>query len=92
MNEEKPTYDELEQKNANLERDLLKQRVGMKAGLPSDLIDRINGDDEMSMTADAEQLASFLPPKVISASPLKSSEQNMTSGPYGDLLARLNED
>lgn len=41
--------------------DALRYRVGVAAGLPPEFISRLQGDDEESMTTDAQQLAALLP-------------------------------
>ena len=50
-----------------------KQRIATEYGLPLDLADRLQGDDEDSFKADAERLASYLAPKQPTP-PLKSNE------------------
>ena len=50
-----------------------KQRIATKYGLPLDLADRLQGDDEDSFKADAERLASYLAPKQPTP-PMKSNE------------------
>ena len=50
-----------------------KQRIATEYGLPLDLADRLQGDDEDGFKADAEQLASYLAPKQPTP-PLKSNE------------------
>lgn len=39
---------------------LTKQVVGIRHGLPADLIDRLTGDDEAALTEDAKKLAGFV--------------------------------
>lgn len=50
-----------------------KQRIATEYGLPLDLAERLQGDDEESFKADAERLASYLAPKQPTP-PLKSNE------------------
>lgn len=50
-----------------------KQRIATEYGLPLDLADRLQGDDEDGFKADAERLASYLAPKQPTP-PLKSNE------------------
>jgi hypothetical protein len=47
-------------KTAN--RDMLRLRVAVKHGLPLDLADRLNGDDEAALSVDAVKVAAFLKP------------------------------
>ncbi|AJD83101.1 hypothetical protein [Streptococcus phage Str-PAP-1] len=50
-----------------------KQRIATEYGLPLDLAERLQGDDEDGFKADAERLASYLAPKQPTP-PLKSNE------------------
>lgn len=50
-----------------------KQRIATEYGLPLDLAERLQGDDEEGFKADAERLASYLAPKQPTP-PLKSNE------------------
>lgn len=51
----------LEAKLAEQERAALRLRVGVAAGLPAELIDRLKGSTEAELTADAETLKSLVP-------------------------------
>ncbi len=50
-----------------------KQRIATEYGLPLDLAERLQGDDEEGFKADAERLASYFTPKQPTP-PLKSNE------------------
>ena len=50
-----------------------KQRIATEYGLPLDLAERLQGDDEDGFKADAERLASYLAPKQPTP-PMKSNE------------------
>ena len=50
-----------------------KQRIATEYGLPLDLAERLQGDDEDGFKADAERLASYFTPKQPTP-PLKSNE------------------
>ena len=50
-----------------------KQRIATEYGLPLDLADRLQGDNEDGFKADAERLASYLAPKQPTP-PMKSNE------------------
>ena len=50
-----------------------KQRIATEYGLPLDLAERLQGDDEDGFKADAEQLASYFTPKQPTP-PMKSNE------------------
>ena len=45
------------------ERSLLRSRVAREAGLPAELADRLAGEDEKAMKADAEALAKLVKPQ-----------------------------
>lgn len=67
------TIAELQSKIAGYETSALRTRVALANGLPFDLAERLQGDDEVSLTADAERLASFLKSSTPQA-PLKDNE------------------
>lgn len=50
------TTEEKDKEISDLQTQLLRERVGRKTGLPDQLVERLNGDDEESMLADAESL------------------------------------
>lgn len=54
---------ELAQKNAELERNLLTTKVATKYDLPDDLAERLRGNTPEELEADAKRLASLLGPK-----------------------------
>ena len=60
----------------------LKQSIAIKAGLPLDLADRLSGDDEESLKADAERFSRFIKPQTPPA-PLKDVEPNLGGGKDG---------
>ncbi|MBS7578400.1 MULTISPECIES: DUF4355 domain-containing protein [unclassified Enterococcus] len=67
------TISELNSKVVGYETANLRTRIALQNGLPFDLAERLVGDDEESIKADAERLASFVTkPK---AAPLKDTEQ-----------------
>lgn len=57
-----------------------KQRIATEYGLPLDLADRLQGEDEESFKADAERLASYLAPKQPTP-PMKSNEPTIDTDP-----------
>ena len=66
------TVAELNKKIAGYEKASLRTKIALQNGLPIDLADRLVGDDEESIKADAERLAGFVAkPKV---PPLKDPE------------------
>lgn len=60
----------------------LKQSIAIKAGLPLDLADRLSGDDEESLKADAERFSGFIKPQTPPA-PLKDVEPILGDGKDG---------
>jgi len=60
----------------------LKQSIALKAGLPLDLADRLTGDDEETLKADAERFSGFIKPQTPPA-PLKDVEPNLGDGKDG---------
>lgn len=56
----------------------LRTKVALQYGLPIDLADRLQGDDEDGLKVDAERLASFIKPSQPQP-PAKSNEPNIDS-------------
>lgn len=52
--------DEKDKRITSLEGELLRERVGRRLGLPDELVDRLRGDDEDAVLADAEKLVALL--------------------------------
>lgn len=52
--------DEKDKRISSLERDLLRERVGRRLSLPDELVDRLRGDNEDELLADAEKLVGLL--------------------------------
>ena len=71
----------------------LKQSIAIKAGLPLDLADRLTGDDEEALKADAERFSGFIKPTTHKP-PLASTETHFPKDDDADLremLHKLNE-
>ena len=70
---------------------LLKNRIANESGVPYELADRLVGNNEEELKADAEKLASFLGPKA--APPLRTSETgaNTNNKSSADLTAMLSQ-
>ena len=66
----------LKKQVAGYETASLRTRIALQNGLPYDLADRLVGDDEEAIKADAERLAGFLKPAE-PAAPTKSNEPNV---------------
>lgn len=64
---------DFEKKVASYETATLRTRIALANGLPYDLADRLVGDDEASLSADAERLVGLLKP-VEPTAPLKTME------------------
>lgn len=73
------TVAELNSKIASYETSSLRTRIAIQNGLPLDLAERLVGDDEESIKADAERLASFVTKPKTPSAPLKDLEP-----PLGD--------
>ncbi len=69
-----------------------KQKIALECGLPLNLAGRIQGDDDASMKADAQQLAEIFQGPKEPVLPLKSSEPiqvDSKEGAYRNLLEGL---
>lgn len=72
----------------------LRTRIAIQNGLPLDLADRLQGEDEASLKADAERLAGFMVKPAQPAPPLKGLEKQDSVDEDADLkqmLQKLNE-
>ena len=82
---------ELEGQITGFEAEKLRTRVALEYGLPIDMAERLRGDDEDALKADAESLAGFMKPKEPQA-PLKSTEPHVGTGEdagYRSMLHQL---
>ncbi len=82
---------ELNKKIADYETANLKTKIGLQHGLPYDLIDRLVGEDEETITEDAKKLAELVK-KNEPIAPLKDVEPPISSGEdgaYKKLLQKL---
>lgn len=79
---------DLKKQVAGYETANLRTRIALQNGLPYDLADRLVGDNEEALKADAERLAGFLKPAEPAAPP-KSNEPNV--GNSNDEDAALKE-
>jgi len=66
-------FEDLQGKVSQYELSKLKTSIALQNGIPYDLADRLNGNDEASILEDAKRLASFVARKEPIA-PLKSTE------------------
>lgn len=67
----------------------LKRRVALETGLPYELADRLDGEDEESIRKDAESMAKLVAPQ--EPAPLGSTEKEVTDHPLADMLTRMNQ-
>lgn len=70
---------------------ILRMSVARAAGLPDDLADRLQGDDEEALTADAERLAELFVPKEAEQKPARRGDPSQGSDAMalnGDPLER----
>lgn len=74
----------LETENRNYKISSLKIKVAQEAGLPIEMADRLNGEDEETIKADAETMAKFISsPQVApfgSSEPIAESKDSFTAG------------
>ena len=100
INDLKTRETELTSQVDSLNRDLTKtrlqtakQRIATEYGLPLDLAERLQGDDEDGFKADAERLASYFTPKQPTP-PMKSNEPTIDADPLKsglrDMVRSLN--
>ncbi|HEL0792528.1 phage scaffold protein [Streptococcus equi subsp. zooepidemicus] len=73
---------DFEKQVAGYEKATLRTRIALANGLPYDLADRLIGDDEAAITADAERLVGMLKPSEPTA-PLKDNEPAIEGGNAG---------
>ena len=85
------TVADLNAKIAGYETASLRTKIALQNGLPIDLADRLVGDDEASIKADAERLASLVGNQR-PVPPMKDTEQPAGdgNGAYNNLLENLN--
>ena len=62
------SYQGMQKELSELKLKALKTNVAIEAGLPADLADRLTGEDEETLKADAEKLASFVGSKKVAPS------------------------
>lgn len=77
------TIADLNQKIAEQETANMRTRIALENGLPIDLADRLVGNDEESIKADAERLAGFVSSKPQTPPPLKNTESPLSEGKDG---------
>jgi len=83
------TVADLNKKIAGYETANLRTKIALQNGLPIDLADRLVGDDEASIKADAERLAGYVSKKQQTPPPLKNTEPNLEEGKDGAYKALL---
>lgn len=74
------TVADLNKKIAGYETASLRTRIALQNGLPIDLADRLVGDDEASIKADAERLAGYVSKKQQTPPPLRTTENTIGNG------------
>lgn len=97
-NEKAKTFDttisDLNAKIAGYETANLRTKIALKNGLPLDLADRLVGEDEESLNADAQRFAGFMTKPATLVPPLKSLDESSYTDEDADLkqmLQNLNE-
>lgn len=61
--EKAASADEKDKQITSLQRELLQERVARRLGLPDELVERLRGDSEEELLADAEKLVALVAPK-----------------------------
>lgn len=87
------TISDLNAKIAGYETANLRTQIALKNGLPLDLADRLVGEDEESLNADAQRFAGFVK-SAAPVPPLGSTEKDAKStedGAYKNLVENINE-
>ncbi len=82
----KTLYEQEQEKNKAKESELLRLRVAQKKGLPADLVDRLKGETEQELEADADKLLTFVdtskspgnPPRKLGGGPTTLNIADMT--------------
>ena len=69
------------------DRQILRQSIGAEAGLPAELIDRMQGDDEAALREDAKKLAALVPDNSPSPFPKADPSQGVQGTPSGGTTA-----
>ncbi|RGW15211.1 capsid assembly scaffolding protein Gp46 family protein [Enterococcus asini] len=97
-NEKAKTFDttisDLNAKIAGYETASLRTKIALQNGLPLDLADRLVGEDEESLNADAQRFAGFMTKPAALVPPLKSLDESSYTDEDADLkqmLQNLNE-
>jgi hypothetical protein len=62
QNKWKELFEAKEREAAEREKEIIKLRVAQKKGLPADLVDRLVGETEQELEADADKLLEFVKP------------------------------
>ena len=96
-NEKVKSYDttisDLNAKISGYETANLRTKIALQNGLPLDLADRLVGDDEASLNADAQRFAGFVVKQAAPVPPLKDTEPatpDSKDGAYKNLIENLN--
>lgn len=82
--------EELQDKIAGYETASLRTRIALKHGLPYDLADRLQGNDEESFEADAERLAGFIKPTT-KVAPIRETEPQVGDNKTMQMKSMLRE-
>lgn len=80
-------YEKAEAERRDLERQHLRFKVAQETGLPVELSDRLAGDDESAMRADAQRLAAFVRPRTAPNIDAQTPDQT----PQQFTLAQIND-
>lgn len=88
-------FNTLKATNKKLETDALKVKIALQNGIPFDMANRLNGEDEESILKDAKTVSQYMKNSNTRTSPLRNPESKATTAgeeSYKNLLKGLNID
>lgn len=89
LQEKTSSIDTLTQRNKQLETDSLKVKVALKNGIPFEMASRLSGDDEESLSKDAQNMAMFMQNKSPMLRDPESKAKEQGDGAYKNLIKGL---
>lgn len=82
ISEHEKTVSDLNSKISDYQISNLRTKIAVQSGLPLDLAERLQGDDEESLKEDAERFSSFVGNKEKRVAPLKTEEPSLGDGKH----------
>lgn len=89
LQEKASLVDSLSQQKKQLETDSLKVKVAYKNGIPFEMASRLNGDDEESLSKDAQNMAKFMQTKEPMLRDPESKAKELGERAYQNLVKGL---